>query len=119
MRGIVTLALVGLLGAVSSLWGQTPAAGGSDADRRTERYRIGTMERVLENAVEHGATVTRDRLRTVIPADVLLSEEAKARGFRLAGYGVFFDVLVPNLQGTLPWSYRTLDQTDLGRQCAL
>jgi hypothetical protein len=119
MRGIVTLALVGLLGGASPLWGQTPAVGGSDADRRTERYRIGTMERVLENAVEHGATVTRDRLRALIPADVLLSEEAKARGFRLAGYGVFFDVLVPNLQGTLPWIYRTLDQTDLGLQSAL
>jgi hypothetical protein len=119
MRGIVTLALVGLLGGASPLRGQAPAAGGSDADRRTERYRIGTMERVLENAVEHGATVTRDRLRALIPADVLLSEEAKARGFRLAGYGVFFDVLVPTLEGSLPWIYRTLDQTDLGLQSAL
>jgi hypothetical protein len=77
------------------------------------------MERVLENAVEHGATVTRDRLRAMIPADVLLSEEARARGFRLDGYGVFFDVLVPNLEGTLPWIYRTLEQTDLGVVSAL
>jgi len=118
MFKVVALATVTLMGCAASLWGQTPAPAGSDADRRIERYRIGTMERVLENAVEHGADVTRDRLRAVIPADVLLSEEARARGFRLAGYGVFFDVLVPNLEGTLPWIYRTLDQTDLGLENA-
>jgi len=119
MRGIVALAAIGLMGWAAPLWGQPPPSIGSDVDRRTERYRIGTMERVLEHAVEHGATVTRDRLRALIPADVLLSEEATARGFRLAGYGVFFDVLVPNLEGTLPWIYRTLDQTDLGLENAL
>jgi hypothetical protein len=77
------------------------------------------MERVLENAVEHGASVVRDRLQALIPADMLLSANAQARGFRLAGYGMFFDVIVPNLEGTLPWIYRTLDQTDLGLENAL
>jgi hypothetical protein len=119
MRGLVIFALVGLMGGPSPLRAQAPAPPGSDGERRTERYRIGTMERVLENAVEHGASVTRDRLRALIPADVLLSQEARARGFRLPGYGVFFDVLVPNLEGSLPWIYRTLDQTDLGLENAL
>ena len=41
------------------------------------------------------------------------------RGFRLDGYGVFFDVEVPSLDGTLTWSLRTLDQNDLGLQSAL
>ncbi len=90
-----------------------------DGDVRTQRYQVGTMERVLENAVEHGASVTRDRLRAVIPAEMLLSESAEARGFRLPGYGVFFDVLVPNLEGMLPWVFRTLDRTDLGLENAL
>ena len=59
------------------------------------------MERVLEGAVEHGAKVTRDRLQAVVPAEMLLSDNARVRGFRLEGYGVFFDVVVPMLEGSL------------------
>ena len=56
------------------------------------------MERVLEGAVEHGVTVTRDRVQELaqVPADLLVSDNAHARGFRLEGYGVFFDVIVPS-----------------------
>jgi hypothetical protein len=80
---------------------------------RDMRYQIGQMERLLEGAVEHGAAVIRDRLRALMPADMLLAENARVRGFRLDGYGMFFDVEVPSLEGTLPWSFRTLDQNDL------
>jgi hypothetical protein len=86
---------------------------------REARYQIGQMERVLEGAVEHGATLMRDRLAAVMPADMLLTENARARGFRLDGYGVFFDVEVPSLEGTLAWSFRTLDQNALGLDRAL
>jgi hypothetical protein len=86
---------------------------------KESRYQIGQIERLLEGAVEHGASVIRDRLLAIVPADMLLTENARARGFRLDGYGVFFDVEVPNLEGTLPWSYRTLDQNDLGVNNAL
>jgi len=90
------------------------------------RYQIALMERVLEVAVEHGATVTRDRLKAVLPpadtSDTLMTgENARARGFRLDGYGVFFDVLVPPFytETTLTWSLKTLDQNDLGLDSAL
>jgi hypothetical protein len=86
---------------------------------KESRYQIGQIERLLEGAVEHGATVIRDRLLAIMPADMLLTENARARGFRLDGYGVFFDVEVPNLEGTLPWSYGTLNQNDLGVNSAL
>jgi len=86
---------------------------------KQSRYQIGQIERVLEGAVEHGATVIRDRLQAIMPADMLLTENARARGFRLDGYGVFFDVEVPNLEGTVPWSFRTLNQNDLGVNNAL
>ncbi len=81
-----------------------------------QRYQIGQMERVLEGAVEHGVTLTRDRLQALAqaPADTLVSDNAHARGFRLEGYGVFFDVVVPSFDATLTWSLRTLDQNDLG-----
>ena len=98
---------------------QNAATARATADQKQSRYQIGVMERVLEGAVEHGATVTRDRLQALLPAQMLISENARVRGFRLDGYGVFFDVEVPSLEGTLPWSFRTLDQNDLGLESAL
>jgi hypothetical protein len=87
------------------------------------RYEIGQMERVLEGAVEHGATLTRDRLKAVLPPGdtVMTGENAHARGFRLEGYGVFFDVMVPpfDTETTMAWSVRTLDRNDLGLNSAL
>lgn len=85
-----------------------------------QRYQIGQMERVLEGAVEHGVTVTRDRLQALaqVPAETLVSDNAHARGFRLDGYGVFFDVEVPSFFSTLTWSLRTLDRNDLGLDSA-
>src|SRR5258705_7128640 len=91
-----------------------------------QRYQIGQMERVLEGAVEHGMTVTRDRVQALIQmpadlvsADLLVSDNAHARGFRLDGYGVFFDVTVPSFDTSTTWSLRTLDQNDLGLDSAL
>jgi hypothetical protein len=88
--------------------------------QRDQRYQIMTMERVLEGAVEHGAKVTRDRLHAVgFPPEMLLSDNARVRGYRLEGYGLFFDVAVPMLEGSLTWSIQTLDQNNLGLQSAL
>jgi hypothetical protein len=87
--------------------------------QRTQRYQITTMERVLEGAVEHGAKVTRDRLQAVQFPEMLLSDNARVRGYRLEGYGLFFDVAVPMLEGSLTWSIRTLDQNNLGLESAL
>lgn len=122
-----TVVMVGLA-ATASAQG-APASGGGSAVQandvaaaqqklREARYQIGQMERVLEGAVEHGAEVMRDRLQAVMPADMLLAENARARGFRLDGYGVFFDVEVPDLGGTL-WSLQSLDRNDLGLEAAL
>jgi hypothetical protein len=116
-----TVAIAGLvLGTAGVLAAaQNAATAKATADQKQSRYQIGVMERVLEGAVEHGATLTRDRLQAVLPAQMLLSENARVRGFRLEGYGVFFDVEVPSLAGTLAWSFRTLDQNDLGLENAL
>lgn len=95
----------------------TPQA--SAAEVRRARYAIGQMERILEGAVEHGAAELRARVQALVPADLLLAETARARGFRLEGYGLFFDVEVPALSGTLPWSFHTLDRNDLDVSTAL
>ena len=83
------------------------------------RYQIGTMERVLENAVEHGASVWRDRLQAIAPVQAMLLDNARVRGYRLDGYGLFFDIDVPSLETTLFSAFRTLDQNGLGVQSAL
>src|SRR5436305_1046249 len=89
---------------------QTPAG---SSDVRQTHYQIGVMERVLEGAVEHGVANLRDRLQAVFPdapAQLLILDNPRVRGFRLDAYGVFFDVEVPSLNGTLTWTLRTLDQ---------
>jgi hypothetical protein len=82
------------------------------------RYQIGTMERVLEHAVEYGASVWRDRMQALAPVQALLLDNARVRGYRLEGYGLFFDIDVPSLETTLLAAFRTLDQNGLGLQSA-
>src|SRR5688500_14661501 len=71
---------------------ETPATARAAGDTKQSRYQIGQMERVLEGAVEHGVSNIRDRLQSFGPTELLISDSARARGFRLEGYGVFFDV---------------------------
>jgi len=125
VKGRSSTFIAGLLfsAAVTPAAAQIVAPTRLTAEQKQWRYQVGVMERVLEGAVEHGAAVARDRLQAVLPAQMLLADNARVRGFRLAGYGVFFDVEVPPLDGTIDgtllWSLRTLDQNDLGLQSAL
>ena len=84
----------------------------SDASPREQqvqvRYNIFVMEGVLERAVQHGADRLSLQVRRVMPDTLLISGEAQARGFRLDGYGVFFDVAVPVMRQTFAWSLRTM-----------
>jgi hypothetical protein len=117
-----TSAVVIVTTGMSAVSARAQTAGSSaGAAAGPSRYQIGVMERVLETAVEQGANETRERLQAVLPTSVWspVNENARARGFRLDGYGVFFDVLVPSIEGTLAWSFRTMDREDLGLQSAL
>lgn len=113
------IALV-VLGAVTMNVGAASAqTRQSVAEQKQARYEIAQMERVLEGAVEHGVANIRDRLQALGPTQLLVNDNAWARGFRLDSYGVFFDVVVPSLDTTVLWSIRTLDQNFLGLQSAL
>lgn len=85
------------------------------------RSNISIMEGVLERAVVLGANNLNRRVRAVAPQDVLLlTGEASARGFRLEGYGLFFDVEVPVLRQSVAWSLRALmDQSGVPLGVAL
>ena len=89
-----------------------PAA--PDSEQVRARQRIFMMEGVLERAVQLGVDNLRRRARAVMPDDALVQGSApQVRGFRLDGYGVFFDVEVPSLRRSLAWSLRTMNETTL------
>ena len=102
---------------------QSSVSARAAADQQQQaRYQVTQMERMLEGAVEHGATLVRDHFKAAVQAQSFVPENpenAHVRGFRLAGYGVFFDIEVPPLQGTFLLTLRDLDQNDLGLQSAL
>ncbi len=120
VKRLASIILAGTVTAAAPAMAQQ-APSRAAAETREQRYQIGQMERVLEGAVEHGLSVTRDRVQALAqsPPDMLVSDNAHARGFRLDGYGIFFDVVVPSFETTWTWSLRTLDQNDLGLESAL
>jgi hypothetical protein len=125
VKGTASAIMAGLMfgAAAAPVAAQTISAAQAAIEQKEQRYQVGVMERVIESAVEHGATIMRDRLQAALPAQLLMPENARVRGFRLDGYGVFFDVEVPPVAGTMDaamlWSLRTLDQNDLGLSSAL
>ena len=96
-----------------------PAADRRAARERTgeARYQIRVMEGVLESAVQHGAQVVTTQIRRLSPDFVAFSGPARARGYRLDGYGTFFSVDVPAVRRSVVWSVRALNQSglDMGR----
>ncbi len=117
MRRLVSVVIGGVL-AAGGAQAQTTTAR-LTAEQKQSRYEIAQMERILEGAVEHGVANIRDRLQTLGPTELLISDNARVRGFRLEGYGVLFDVVVPSFDTTVLWSIRTLDQNQLGVESAL
>ena len=93
----------------------------SEADQVRARQKISLMESVLESAVTNGADSMMRAVRAVMPPDALiLTGVPSARGFRLEGYGVFFDVEVPAFRPTMAWTLRQMaDASGLGAAAAV
>ena len=109
-RGIgAVLVTVGLAVVAAPVLAQTPARAPSKEDEQVKtRQRISTMEGVLERAVSNGAENMLRQVRTVMQEAPMLSGVPQVRGFRLDGYGVFFDVEVPALRLPVTWPLRYL-----------
>ena len=80
------------------------------------RQQIAAFEGVLENAVRYGAQKLIQHA-SVTPAantrfEVLLTGQARARGFRLDGYGAVFDVEFPSIRRSVAWTMSTLERPD-------
>jgi hypothetical protein len=117
----VTPSLVSILivaGFAPGAFAQSPL---SEADQVKSRQKISMMESVLESAVANGADSLMRAVRVVMPPDALvLTGAPSARGFRLEGYGVFFDVTVPAFRPTMAWTLRQMvDENGLGAAAAV
>ena len=78
---------------------------GRTREDQRRRNQILVMEGVLVQAVRLGAQEVSAEMEKFEPAGVTaLTGTPRARGFVLDGYGVFFDVEIPNLNQSLVWS---------------
>lgn len=108
-------------GAAALALATTTGVSAQQANRNDNaRFHLFTMEGVLERAVQQGATRLSRQVQRLMPDMLLISGAAEARGFRLDGYGVFFDVEVPVLRRSVAWSLRTMvDENGMAATTAL
>lgn len=95
-----------LLAVVVSLAVPVLAQGqGRSREEQRRRNQIRLMEGVLVQAVRLGAEEVSTEMERFEPAGVtVLSGVPRARGFVLDGYGVFFDVEIPDMNQSVIWS---------------
>jgi len=106
------VALTLLLPAVVAGQTQGPAQQqGRTPEARRDHIRM--MEGVLTSAVRLGAEQVGRRMQAIDPTMTVLTGQARARGFLLDGYGVFFDVEVPTMSQSVVWSMQTVQRESL------
>jgi hypothetical protein len=103
LKQVITAAAV--VAAAATVVAQVPSQQVPEEQLRA-RQRIASMEAVLERAVSNGAGSVLRQVQTVMPDQPMLAGAPQARGFRLDGYGVFFDVEVPLLRLPILWPLR-------------
>lgn len=109
-----------LAGSITSVVAQEVASVGAvRPEQMRMRFQVAAMEGVLERAVQLGARRLSEQVQAVSPDSLFIAGAARAKGFRLDGYGVFFDVDVPAMRRSLVWSFRTLDRQDRGLEVAM
>lgn len=81
----------------------------SQADLKRRRDQVQMLEGVLTNAVRLGAQNLSRRMQSADPTLLMTTGTARARGFILDGYGVFFDVDIPMLRSSAVWAFKTLN----------
>lgn len=100
------LPAVGVVAAMVVAAGHAQAQSKPSEAEIKARQRITMMEGALEQAVANGADNLLRQVKAVMPDVPMLTGAPQVRGFRLDGYGVFFDVEVPALRLPLAWTLR-------------
>jgi len=83
-----------------------------DVEQAQARFQISLMEGVLERTVENAARVLNLQMQPTMPGLFVWGSAARARGFRLEGYGVFFDVEVPMVRQSPMWQLQIMGPPD-------
>lgn len=86
----------------------SPQPSVSDLKRRRDQVQM--LEGVLTGAVRLGAQDLSRRMQSADPSLLMTTGSARARGFILEGYGVFFDVDIPTLRTSVLWAFRMMDR---------
>ena len=85
-----------------------PPVGAANQGSGSRRDDIKIMEVVLTNAVKNGADTLARQMQIQEPGSIIVTGTARARGFVLDGYGVFFIVDVPMMKQSVVWSSQVL-----------
>jgi len=109
---IVIAGLVAAGGAVASAQDASSVGAAIQPEQMRARFQIAAMEGVLETAVQLGARRLSQQVQAVSPDMLIIAGAARAKGFWLEGYGVFFDVDVPAMRRSVAWQFRALDRGD-------
>ena len=116
MKRGMFVALVAALAVPGISAAQTASAPAPPLESR--RHAIRMMEAVLSRAVLGGAEHLAEQIGSGNPNMSFFTGQARARGFVLDGYGVFFHVEIPEMQQSLVMSVTTLER-DLAMASAL
>jgi hypothetical protein len=106
-RGIV-LAVAIAIAAPAVARAQTTA--GPTAEQRRRNDKIFVMEGTLRASVELAAKQVTNEVQSTTPNATLFTGEARAKGFALDGYGVFFFVEIPALDLSVMLSVETFER---------
>jgi len=98
------LAAALLIGGATA-YAQSPSPGAAAPSRRDD---VKMMEVILTDAVKRGADNLGRQMQISEPGSLIVTGTARARGFILDGYGIFFNVDVPMMKQSVAWSSRTL-----------
>jgi hypothetical protein len=89
--------------------GVTGASGAAPVSEN-RRHSVRMMEAILSRAVLGGAEQLAEQLGNGSPNMSFFTGQARAHGFVLQGYGVFFHVEIPEMQQSLVMSVATLER---------
>ncbi len=115
MRACSSIVIAGLVaagGSVVSAQDASSVGAAVQPEQMRARFQIAAMEGVLETAVQLGARRMSQQVQAVSPDMLFIAGAARAKGFWLEGYGVFFDVDVPAMRRSVAWQFRALDRGD-------
>jgi hypothetical protein len=111
IRGLAAAALLAATAGTASAQ-EVASVGGLAPEQMRVRFQVAAMESVLERAVQLGARRLSQQVQALSPDMLVIAGAARAKGFLLDGYGVFFDVDVPAMRRSVAWSFRQLGRPD-------